>query len=105
MARLLACPLLFHHRAKALDPARRIRTNVLKLVSPIANHEMAASRPIRYCPIEGARTIRIHSIGPGYVLIELGIDYDATTEVQHEGCCEAACAIERPQDHSVVCRI
>src|SRR5262249_43116017 len=100
-----SCTLLFHHRADALDATRRIGTDILKLVSASADHEMAARLPVRHRPIDGAGAICIHSIGAGDVLIELGIDYDPTAEVQDEGCGEAACPIERPQGYCVVCRI
>ena len=94
-----ACRLLFHHGAAVQVALGSAGSDILKLLSAIADHEMTATRQATSRPIHGAGTIRVYSIGPGDILIELGIEYDATTDVEDQACREAACAIERPQDH------
>ena len=90
------CWLLFHHGAAAQNASRRIRPNILKLVTASTDHEMAAMLTPSYRgKVQATSTIRIYRIGSGYILIEVGIGYVATTEVQNTASRQAACAIER----------
>jgi hypothetical protein len=88
------CRLLFHHGTADYDAAGGVCTHILELVSASADHEMA---PMVSRQSHGAGTVRIHGIGPGDILTPTRIEYGAATEVKDQTCCEAACAIERPQ--------
>jgi hypothetical protein len=97
------CLLLLHHGTGDYDAGIGVGTNILKLVSASADHEVAAMGR----PSHGASTVRIHSIVPGEKGIQtpIRIEYDAATEVEGSTRREAACAIKRIQAHLAFCRI
>jgi hypothetical protein len=83
--------LLFHHGTADYDAGIGVGTNILKLLSVIADHEVATM--VRR-QSHGAGTVRIHGIGPGEILTPTRIEYEAATEVEDSTRREAACAIE-----------
>jgi hypothetical protein len=89
---------LFHHRTADYDAAGWVGTNILKLITASADHEVAATDPRKS---HGAGTVRIDGIGAGEIQIPIIADYKAATEVEDHTCREAACAIERPQARRV----
>ena len=86
-------PLLFDHGTADYDASVGVGTNILKLVSASADHEVAAMVQKSH----GASTVRIHGIGPGEILTPTVIQYDAATEVEDSARRETARAIERIQ--------
>src|SRR5262245_60872154 len=92
--------LLFHHGTSVYLAGGG--TNILKLVSASADHEMEAM-PKRQ--IHDAGTVRIHGICPGEIQIPIITDYKPTTKVEDQKHRESACAIKRPQTRRVFWRI
>src|SRR5262245_1521772 len=91
--------LLFHHGTSGYLAGGG--TNILKLVSASADHEMEAM-PSRQS--HGAGTVRIHGICPGEIQIPIITEYKPATEVEDQKCRESACAIKRPQARRVFWR-
>ena len=56
-------PLLFHHGTPDYDAGIGVSTNILKLVSASADHEVAAMALRNQS--HAASNVRIHGIGPG----------------------------------------
>jgi hypothetical protein len=95
------CLLLLDHGTAEYDSGIGVGTNILKLVSASADHEVAAMVPRQS---HGAGTVRIQGIGPGEILTLTRIEYIAATEVEDSTRREAARAIERIQARLVECR-
>jgi hypothetical protein len=94
------CRLLSDHRTSGYLAGGG--TNILKLVSASADHEVEAMLKRQ---IHGAGTVRIHGICPGEIQISIITDYKPATEVEDQKCRESACAIKRPQARRVFWRI
>src|SRR6266536_2010737 len=73
------CRLLLDHGTAEYDAGIGVGTNILKLVSASADHEVAAMVPRQS---HGAGTVRIHGIGPGEILTPTRIEYIAATDVE-----------------------